>query len=175
MSSMTQITVRFFTSFLPITFMTYIHSEAIAYVIRPIKLIHPRSQFGNVKRVSYCFSSSPIAFQLLLSQPSPNNIFQFFSHVGCRLVLPYPALPYSFHIPTLSLYTVSSHRAVLPVSLHHSAISLSSSRHLSHSLYLSLTHIHTHSLLSLLPSQVSFLTYLFICIWVRLIVWPRIR
>src|SRR6218665_1631073 len=98
------------------------------------------------------------------SCPSPHlNIFQYFSHVGCRLFLPYPALPYSFHIPTLSLYTVSSHRAVLPVSLHHSAISLSSSSYLSHSLCLSHTHIHTHShtLSSLLPSQVSFLTCLF--------------
>jgi len=40
MSSLTPITVRFFTSFLPITFITYIHSEAITYVIRPIKLTH---------------------------------------------------------------------------------------------------------------------------------------
>src|SRR6218665_2132955 len=41
LQSLTPITVRFFTSFLPITFMTYIHSEAITYVIRPIKLTHP--------------------------------------------------------------------------------------------------------------------------------------
>src|SRR6218665_3259481 len=60
-----------------------------------------------------------------------------------------------------------------PFSLHHSDISLSSSRYLSPSLSLclSLSHTHTHTyththplthtLSSLLPSQVSFLTCLF--------------